>query len=499
MKRLLLFFFIGSISFIAFGQDSIVSAKVRDLKTKKPIAYATIQFGKNSGTITNNEGLFTVDTSRMSNTDSIAISSIGYENYVFAKNKEVDSIIFLVPKVEELDQVFLTSKELDVDEIIDLVEENLEKNFPSVIAKRKMFMRSSSTNHVQEVTFDLQNSTIPEFTKPFFDSLSGMGEGYYYKYEDILGEALLKGERAKIDPIKATSITDENATDISEDLIEELKEIIKKRTKKDSYYKIKMGLIGFTVDNDDFKSDDSSTGDSSQGVKISINEEGSDIYIKDRAIDLKNALKSNFAYAESLLNVIEDNNKYKFIKDGIVSDGEMILYRIKFDSKRRSGFKGELYVNVEDFGVARIVFKNKRKLEGLSLFGFGYKKFLYAGEWVYERSATGYIPSFIRFEEGMTAFVDRNFKIIEKNDNVSGRKRQNKTSVDLTVTTSSTDVHEILFYDNKTITAEAFDAFKVQEVYKPIVLDAYDAQIWSGYSIIEPNRAFKSFRANSGE
>ena len=109
-KRICIFLLV-LISTNCFAQN--FSARLIDEKTTEPIPFATIQYAKNKGVITNEEGIFSFDiTTKIKDQDSIHISSMGYETRTFALSQKLDTLIVLAPKIFELNSVFLSSNPL---------------------------------------------------------------------------------------------------------------------------------------------------------------------------------------------------------------------------------------------------------------------------------------------------------------------------------------------------------------------------------------------------
>ena len=99
-----------------------------DKKSNAPIPYATIQFSDDQGIITNEEGRFSITfEDNISKNDSIHISSMGYEKISISVQSPIDSVLYLAPKAIELGGVFVTNKNLTVDEIITNVKERISQ------------------------------------------------------------------------------------------------------------------------------------------------------------------------------------------------------------------------------------------------------------------------------------------------------------------------------------------------------------------------------------
>jgi hypothetical protein len=84
-------------------------------------------------------------------------------------------------------------------------------------------------------------------------------------------------------------------------------------------------------------------------------------------------------------------------------------------------------------------------------------------------------------------------KIIEKNKNVKGRRKQNQLSLDMDLAVSSTNKFEIVVFDTQNTTHTQFDAFTENNTVLPTYMPKYDPDFWKGYAIIEPNKAIKEF------
>jgi len=125
-------------------QSQTISSKIVDGKTKIPIPYATIQFGKNQGVISNEEGKFSfaIDSTTQK-LDSIYITSLGYKKTGFTYKNLLDSIIYIQPKAIELGGVYVFNKNLSVEEIVEKMEENLEQNHKNSFLKKRFFLRQS--------------------------------------------------------------------------------------------------------------------------------------------------------------------------------------------------------------------------------------------------------------------------------------------------------------------------------------------------------------------
>jgi len=175
---------------------------------------------------------------------------MGYEKIGFSLEQFNDSIIEVKPKAIELSGVYLFDKDLEVDEIIERMKENLDKNHGRVHLKKRFFLRQSEYNSMQKVDVEFVKSTIEEINKKFLDSAISTFPSRYSYFTETLGDYYLSGseeEKEKLHIVKAAELYDKSQEISFESFGERMEEILQKRLKKDSYLKIKSGWFGTKV------------------------------------------------------------------------------------------------------------------------------------------------------------------------------------------------------------------------------------------------------------
>jgi len=133
-----------------------VSGVVKDMRTKKPVEYANVSaVGTNIGTITNEDGEFTIKLSNSLNIKEIQLSCIGYYNarVSIAKNSTDEQTYFITPESFQLSeiQVFSWKNPRDlVKAALDKVEGNfvmapnmLTGFYRETIQKRRRYINIS--------------------------------------------------------------------------------------------------------------------------------------------------------------------------------------------------------------------------------------------------------------------------------------------------------------------------------------------------------------------
>lgn len=89
------------LSAIASAQS--YTATVQDASSREPTAFAMVQLAINKGTVTNQEGIFSIDITQLKKLkDSVYIASMGYEKVAIFPSKEIDTIIKIPPKAQRV-------------------------------------------------------------------------------------------------------------------------------------------------------------------------------------------------------------------------------------------------------------------------------------------------------------------------------------------------------------------------------------------------------------
>ena len=196
------------------------------------------------------------------------------------------------------------------------------------------------------------------------------------------------------------------------------------------------------------------------------------------------------------LDVIKKSKNYEFVLKGFDEVQGEGVYVLEFAPKRGADFTGTLYVNVNDFAVMRIDYKNIKPLRNFNLLGISNKSHTYKGTTVFSKTAKGpYTLRFANFTYGNTVGVDRPLKIVEKNKNVKGRRKQNELRVNVDFVNNHFSKYELVIYDIDDSGKTIFDGVTEDKTIKPTYLPAYDPSFWQGYTIMEPNQAIREFTA----
>lgn len=474
-----------------FGQS--FSSRLVDAKSGQGIPYATIQYGKNAGVITNEEGLFSLSMDAGTDQqDSLYISCMGYEKLAVSFKRKLDTVISVNPKPIELKEVFLFNQELDVDDIIALVKQNLPNNYNREPVKQQLFFRQSSLNDLDKLNIDFKKSTIEELNKKFLDSVVGILPRSAAYYTESLCEFYRTDAEHRLRIEKAAELYDKNNEGSMDALSEKLERIFKENVKPNSYLKIKSGIFGTKMQLDSvFDSEEEA-----KAVKEDLEKPEKSYFLSNRKSALHQLYTQLFYNDETKLNFLEKSNRYEFSLKGYSNIGESGVFVITFEPKRSADFKGTLYVNIDDYAVMRLDYENVKSLRRIRLLGLSYEERLYKGTTLFAMGVNGkYELRFVDMVIGNKMGVKRPLRVIEKNKYVKGRRKQNELSMELDISNFNREKYEVVVFKSELISKEEFNSSEENESIKATYLSQYDPDFWKGYNIMEPNEAIRSFSA----
>ena len=503
MKQLYLSFILLFFAMQNSKAQQTINGTLIDSISQNSIPFATITFNNYYGVIGNTQGEFYINIEdRITETDSLYISCLGYESKQLPVLNFKDSIINLRPKTFELNEVIISNKNYSIDEIIDKVKENLKDNYEFNFSKNKLFYRDSYHSNIIKSDVELKKSSIPEVTQKFIDSLLNAFPRKMDNYTEILGTKYGKindFKLQKLDIIKASELYDKNNNFSFENYEEKINSIIRKHVKRDSYYKVKSGIIGTTeeIDSSVFKTKEVKEGLELIEQKKKQVTKKKENFLKYRRNSITSVERTSFIFEDTKLNFIFDSGKYRFHTMEYAYIENDIVYKISFDPKRSSDYKGVLYISPSDFAVVRLDFENVKPLKKFNLFGLSYNEYLHKGILVYSQNASNkYSLKYAEIESATRMGVKRPFSIIEKNKNTKGRRKQNELAVKVNFVVANTSKSELVCFESDQITEVSFNEFKEKAEVTPIYLPQYDPKFWKGYNVMEPNEAIKNFKSS---
>ena len=478
-----------------------LTSVIVDSASQKPIPYVTVQL-KNKGVITNEEGRFTFQLDNtILPTDSLFISCIGYGSLEKPLSQFTENQIVLAAKAIDLNPVIVTNKNYSPEEIIELVEENITKNYNLGLTKKRVFLRETYGNQIIKTDYKLKKSTIDAFNKQFIDNFINQIPRNNTVYNEALGDLYggSNGDKQKLELIKASELYDKSMELDFEVLEEKFNKIMKENVKTDSYFKIKSGLFGTKVDADEmFESDMDSTDVAALNKKLEdekkSKEERKKFFARYKRNTMGNLYENLPVFEGTDYNVLFKPGRYELALEDFTYLGDAAVYVLSFTPKRSEDFKGKLYINSDDFSLIRMDFENVKPLRDFSLLGVSLKEYLAKGRIIFTKGDDQkYHLSYYDITKGIRAGFKRPLKIIEKNKNVKGRRKQNELSMKVDASFGNRNRYELVVFDETPINSAQYEAFKENNKVLPKYMPNYDPEFWKGYNIIEPNQAIKAF------
>ncbi|MGY0391662.1 carboxypeptidase-like regulatory domain-containing protein [Bizionia sp. KMM 8389] len=479
-----------------------ISAKIVDSTKQEPIPFATITIDDKTGVISNDKGEFNITINReVSKTDTLYISCLGYEQKQFAIQSFTDSIIPLNAKNIDLEEVLITNKNYTIDEILEKTKAGLKTNYDFSYAKRKLFFRESYYTKMVKTDVDIDKSTIPEFNQAFVDSILSSVPKNTNNHTEVLGEMYGKMNSLtpqKLSILKASRLFDKESEITFENYEKRFNEIIRKHVKRDSYFKIKSGWFGTKeeIDSSFFK-DENVNKETAEFIekKKELEAKRKANFLSWRKYSINDFSNATFLEEDTDLNFIEKSRRYEFEIQDYTYFNDAFVYTITFRPKRSEDFQGTLYINTEDFAIVRVDFQNVKPLRDLSLLGISVKDYLKAGTIIFQKNNNNkYALKYADATYGQEVGIKRPLKIIEKNKNVKGRRKQNELAADIHFIVKNIEKKELIVFETSQITETNFNDFEEIPDTSPTYLPAYDPEFWKGYNIIEPNQALKDFK-----
>ena len=449
---LLLFSFVNT-----FAQQITVLDSLKN----DPIPFVHV-FDGYKGVVANQDGRFYMYVSE--NGDSLSLSCLGYASKTISSS-QINDTIYLTPKAVELSPVILNNRLLTGPEVIDSILSNTEKNYDFGMFSSEVFVFKHHSYDIDKMDVEIEKSTIDELDQNFVDEILNQLPKQE-QYRSYTKSKLLGGnhtESYKLEVLKAAKLKDSMMVDAYDSMEETLNGILKKKVKKDSYFKIKSGpLLSIKVNNNTIEAVDTVT-----QKKEALTPER---FAKGELSFLKSVQQNTFdEEGKWLLPFLTKTSKYTFINTGIVYDFSSPAYKISFTSNGKKRYNGYLLVDVYDFGVYKIVYRSNLHESRIKLFGLFYEERLNNKECIFIKNQfNNYSLYYVTQENQMTLGIKRPFKIIEKNKVVKGKNRQNLLSMNIHYSLKDIANRRIYFNSITPISSQNLESFKPEHQILPI-------------------------------
>jgi len=472
-----------------------ISATIKDSLTKEVIPFANIYLSSGKGILSNEEGVFRIQLNdQISSKDSLSISCMGYKTVVYPVSKFKDSIIFLPYKTIALGSIILSNKNLSAEDIIKEVKKNIAEKYELDLTHKKIFFRESGSQEFKKLRVKVKKSSIKEFNQAFWDStllkIPRKNEWHTEVSGSLYGDFSKDNQKLEID--RALELEDKKTTAIFNNIETAFDTILKQNIKKDSYFKLRMGLISTKLEDVELNSSEKDTLTPDEKL---VKEKES--FSKRRKRIITNIISVLFEKEMLSISVLKKSNRYDFERVDFTYLNNIPVYILKFKPSGNVDYAGKLYIDADKMTLLRAEYKNIKDIRDISLLGFSFKHYFKEIAIQFKKTASGkyalqYLEAIDQFETG----VNRAFSILEKNKVVKGRNKQNELKMELNFRTNQFQKYQMVVFESERITQEIFDAFKEKPSILPVNLIQYDPTFWEGYTIIEPNQVIKKFKVD---
>ena len=460
-----------------------LNIQIIDSISNQPIPYSNVYFSNSNGLISNENGSFELIKSQLTENDSMHISMLGYKKSSFLIKDFNDTLIKLAQSPIKLSDVILTNKKLSSDEIISKVIENIDNNYEKEFTENKIYLSRKSNTSTERFIINKFKSTVPEINKSIIDSLlanlakeynSGLETlAYYYRtFDDEFNK--------KIKIIKSRETYNKEGEAL-ESINKKMEEAFKNELKPDSYYKIKSGIFGGDLELDGLEEVDSTNTESikkfqEKEIKKRDNFANNQIWTINRFYNFL------FFEKESPLNFVLKATKYIFSEPKIDIIGNDLVYKVEANPKGRGKYSGTLFINPDDFAIVRIDFKNVKPVYNIKLLGIFVNIYQRDGTLILSKyGSEKYSLSYAKINFGQRVGFDRPIKLIEKNKNVKGRRKQNEISFKMDLIFDEKSSTELQIFESKKISKDEFENIKIKNEIMPEYSEEFTTNFWEEF------------------
>jgi hypothetical protein len=474
---------------IALCAQQQVHGLVLDGATRQPMPFVNIAVvGSTYGTVSNQNGEFTLNPVKLDPADSIAFHYLGYETVMMKINDLKDGMTVIIKeKPVSLRSISIIANPLSPEELIRKALERKAENYPSVAQKREVFHRSNRASYINAFELSLKKSDIAEVDAQLIKEMVDSIPRYSRSYEDYLYTLFtIPADSAKtknkVEGIKNVVLKEDDGGGLErvEKILNDL--FVKKKDNK-TFWKYKTGPLSFKESHVHISGLEDDTTAGSNGKKDPL-------YVKNlfKLYFLEGDLGWNWDF-------IQKTNRYHYQNKGIIGIGGEDAYAISFKGKAGADFQGMIYISVESFAILRIEYslRESKSAKGFDMLGIKYNEEKDDGLILFEKDKLGYFPKYSMRNTATRYGVDRPFEIIRKEKRPVLNKKINEVALTMNLQGLQESCYENLVVYREGSNEEKFRGIQEKGV-KPERITSYSDTIWKGYLIIEPTRQMKEYK-----
>lgn len=470
-----------------FSFSQTLTGTVLDKKTKQPLVFATVQIGDKYGVITNDEGVYKIQTQRFSETDSIKFSSMGYASKSFLLKDFAQSTIYLEEKIDELKNIYLINKNVDPLVIMQRFLENKTKNYGNDLMQFNTFSRTGISNTPKDFELKLKKAdfTDKDAVKAFNKEIENFSKQIRNKttsmYFDNYSEVSINGDKLKVNEQKTTQLINREENTSLESLQEKVFKLLGDKIKTESTFKVSSGILPI---DDEFKFE--------KAENLFSEKDTTDSNVKN---NIKSLLSSADLSKSNEYQFLSEIEKYNYTLSDVTGYQDEMVYVLNFKPrKRKANYQGTLYISADTYAVLKMDYelaekKVAEKANYKFLLGIKYVQDFNSGIIIYQKTGDKYFPKYIQNHTNNYIYFGRSFSFKEN----APRRDRMDIKLDFTIETNVGSRQELLIVDSRRITDEDYNAAPKSQKAIVEVIQKYEPVLWENYNIIAPNEAIRSF------
>lgn len=386
---------------------------VKDADTQLAVKNATIQL-LNQSYITDDNGFFSIDFTQCSNSDTIKISHISYQQKeVTVGLLKLQPQVYVSPLITSLENVILYAHPPKAKQLVERVLLYKDKNYKLPTVKREITIERSSAMDVETIDFDVEKNST-HFIKS--EALKNIKNDFpkHTEHGNLIQSIFYKSANPK-DSIKfklgPTTIvnTREKNYDMME-LMEKKFEEQFRNLEKGMYWKIKTGIIGKKIAKPNTNKN-KPTLDSITKAKRKIKRIKQNVKWILWMAHLNNKKMWKFLYK---------TNRYRYEFSGGVLFQDREVFVVDFYPKRKGKYEGRLFIDKETNALVKASFAYAPKKHGASfnLLGVKFKEYLFKKEVLFKKHDEFYALQHVTVTKGNKQAVNRKGSLIKKKKRV---------------------------------------------------------------------------------
>ncbi|MBP0903637.1 carboxypeptidase-like regulatory domain-containing protein [Mariniflexile gromovii] len=474
----------------SFSQN--ITAKIMDAKTKAPIPYANIKTGAYSGVISNDEGFFSLN-SENPDTTVLNISCLGYksETLTIKDLKANNYVIKLHEAFNQLDEIYISNKRPNADDIIAKVREKINDNYDFTLNKYNIFYRATDYANFKNLDFEIDKAShvSTKNTNKVNYSLDSLSKNIIaskiISFSDFKGEfSQLDKDSSKLAVAKATKLLDHKKDFSVERIQEKTQELVLKYLDTTKTYKLKSGI---------FKIEDSLSLVDKKFKEFKKNEHK----ISALKTNTKALIKGSQFYDGSLLYTILNPDLYNYTLEDITYYNDDLTYIIHYQPRKsKAKYAGKIIINSENYAVTKLDYSYYKSNHGSKfnmklLLGIKYVENLRTGTILYQKNSENkYHPKYITQTLGSYFYVSRSLKFIENS------RAKNKIGINFKIEGDNRNKQELLVTTNSKLSLNDFNLIKEVKTVPVQILKKFESSTWGNDEILEPLEEMKKFNGS---